>query len=89
MTHIYGISKGPQVGDIIDSIESLEAFARNHAPARYDVDEHSLDPFPGTKVSARAWGKVIQHQDGQVVLDPIPWQEIRHIGNHLALTRKM
>ena len=59
---------------ILDSIESLEAFAREHGPGRYDVDEHSLDPFPGTKVSARAWGKVIHHQDGQVVLDPIPWQ---------------
>ncbi len=74
MTHVYRISKGPDVGDILDSIESLEAFARNHGPGRYDVDEHSLDPFPGTKVSARSWGKVIHHKDGQVVLDPIPWQ---------------
>ena len=24
-------------------------------------DQHSLDPFPGLKVSARAWGNVIHH----------------------------
>ena len=39
----------PDVGDILDSIESLEAFARDHGPGRYDVDEHSLDPFPGQR----------------------------------------
>jgi hypothetical protein len=37
------------------------------------IHVHSFEPFPGTKVSARAWGKAIQHHDGQVVLDPIPW----------------
>jgi hypothetical protein len=74
MTHVYRVFKGPNVGDILDSIESLEAFARGHGPGRYNVDEHSFDPFPGTKVSARVWGKVIHHPGGQVVLDLIPWQ---------------
>jgi hypothetical protein len=55
MTCCFRISKGPVVGDILDSIEAVETFARDHGPGRYDVDEHSLDPFPGTKVSARAW----------------------------------
>jgi hypothetical protein len=73
MPHVCRISKGPGVGEILDSIDSLETFARNHRPGRYDVDEHSFDPFSGTKISARAWGKVIHHQDGQVILDPIPW----------------
>jgi hypothetical protein len=73
MTHVYRISKGPEFGNIPDSIDSLEAFARDHGPGRYDVDEHSLDPIHGTTVSARAWGKVIHCQDGQVTLDPIPW----------------
>jgi hypothetical protein len=49
MTDVYRISKGPDVGNILDSIESLEAFARDHGPGRYDVDQHSLDPFPGIK----------------------------------------
>jgi hypothetical protein len=31
---------------------------------------HPLDPFPATKVSARAWGKVIHHKDGQIAVDP-------------------
>jgi hypothetical protein len=74
MTGSFRISMGPNIGEILDSIESVEAFARSHGPGRCDVDEHSFDPFPGTNVSARAWAKVIHHDDGQVVLDPIPWQ---------------
>lgn len=69
----FRISGGSHIGEIVSSIESLELFARDHGPGRYDVDEHSLQPFPRTKVTARAWGRVIHHQDGQVVLDPIPW----------------
>jgi hypothetical protein len=75
MTHVYRISKGLDVGDIVDSIESLQAFARDNCPGRYLVDEHSLDPLPGTKSSAKAWGSVIHYQDGYVALDPIPWGE--------------
>ncbi|MGO9919582.1 MAG: hypothetical protein ACLQIB_33405 [Isosphaeraceae bacterium] len=61
MPHIYSIAKSPEVGDIVESLDELEPFAREHDPGRYNVDEHSLDPFPGTKVLARAWGKVIHH----------------------------
>jgi hypothetical protein len=64
MTRCFRISKGPDVGDILDSVEALRVFARDHGPGRYDVDEHSLDTFPGSSVSARAWGKVIHYQDG-------------------------
>jgi hypothetical protein len=73
MTQIYRILKGSDLGDVLDSLEALHAFARAHAPGSCDVDEHSLDSLPGTKVTARASGKVIHHQDGQVVVDPIPW----------------
>jgi len=75
MTRCFRISKGPDVGDILDSIVAPRTFARDHGPGLYDVDEHSLDPFPETIVSARVWGKVIHHKDSQVVLDPIPCQE--------------
>ena len=71
MTHDHRISKGPDVGDFPVSLEALQAFARHHGPGRYDVDEHSLEPFPGTKGSPRAWSKLIYHQYGRVVLDPI------------------
>jgi hypothetical protein len=50
------------------------AFRINPGRIGIRVDEHSLDPFPGTKVSARAWGNVIHHKDGEVVLDPISRQ---------------
>ena len=68
------IARGRGIGRIPDSIESLEAYARVHGPGRYPVDEHSLRPFPGTKVSARASGKLVHHKDGQVLLDPVAWQ---------------
>ncbi len=70
MSKVHRITKSPEVGDILNSVESLVAFARERGPGRYDVDEHSLDPFPGANVAALAWGKVIHHQGGQVVLDP-------------------
>jgi hypothetical protein len=54
MTTVYRITKSPQVGEVVDSTEALEAFAREHGPGRYHVDEHSLEPFEGTKVVARA-----------------------------------
>ena len=74
VTRVFRISKGPDVGDILDSIEALPEFAREHGPGQYDVDVHSLEPFPGSNVSARSWGTVSHRKDGQVVLDPIPWQ---------------
>jgi hypothetical protein len=73
MPHIYRITRSPEVGDIVDSVDALASFAKEHGPGRYDVDEHCLDPFPGTNVTARAWGKLIHQKDGQVVVDGIPW----------------
>jgi hypothetical protein len=73
MPHIYRITKSPKIGRIVGSIEALELFAKENGPGRYDVDEHSSHPFAGTNVTAPAWGKVIHHQNGQVVMDPIPW----------------
>jgi hypothetical protein len=73
MPHIYRITKTPEVGDFIDSLDAVMSIAREHGPGRYDVDEHSLDPFVGTNVTARAWGNVIHQKDGQVVVDGIPW----------------
>jgi hypothetical protein len=67
------VSQGQEVGEVVASIKAVEAFARDHGPGRYHVDEHSADPFPGSKSTARGWGSVIHHRDGQVALDPIPW----------------
>jgi hypothetical protein len=73
MPHIYRITKSLEVGELIDSVDALKSFARQHGPGGYDVDEHSLDPSPETKVTPRAWGKVIRHEDGHVAMDPMPW----------------
>jgi hypothetical protein len=74
MPHIYRITKSPEVGDIVDSVNAFKSFARDNSPGLYTVDEHSLDPFRGTNVTARAWGKVIHYEDGNVAMDPIPWE---------------
>jgi hypothetical protein len=49
IAQVHRISKGPEVCDILHSIDALRAFAREHGPGRYDVDEHSLDPFPANE----------------------------------------
>jgi hypothetical protein len=73
MTHVFRITKDPDIGDLVDSQEALERFARQYGPGRYDVNEHSLDPFPGSKHVARAWGRVIHRQGRTVVMEPHPW----------------
>jgi hypothetical protein len=49
MTHVHRITKSPDVGEVVDSVEELKLFARENGPGRYDVDEHSLDHFPARK----------------------------------------
>ena len=73
LDRVFRIPNGPHVGDILDSIESLEAFAPDHGPGRFNVDEHSLDPFPRTR-SRPGREKAIHLTDGQIVLDPVSWQ---------------
>jgi hypothetical protein len=80
MTHVYRISNSPDIGDIVDTVEAIEAFARDHGPGRYHVDEHSLDPLPGSKYVARVWGRVIHDDNGQVTVKPF------FFGDHEGLT---
>jgi hypothetical protein len=75
MGRVYRISKGPDVGDNLDSSESLEAFAREHGPGRYHVDEHFLEPFPGTKDLGYGVGQG----------DPSPGRRCRRRPVHVAI----
>jgi len=70
MCCIYRISKGPDVGELVDSSEGLEAFAREHGPGRYPVDEHALEAFEGSNAKARAWGTIIHQPDGRIAFKP-------------------
>ena len=72
MTHVYRVSKGPNVGDLLGSIESLVASARDHGPGRFHVDQISSDPLPSGHTSRR-WGVVIAKTDGTVSVDRDPW----------------
>jgi len=72
VTRSFRSSKGPDVGDILYSIEALSAFAHTHGPGCLNVDEHSLDPFAGLNNSAKSCGRVIQQPGGRCVVDPVP-----------------
>jgi hypothetical protein len=70
MTRRFRISKSPDVGDILDSIELIAAFARSHASGRYDVGEIGAEPSPSGHTSQQ-WGRLIRRADGRV--DDGPW----------------
>ena len=42
MNELCRISRGSDIRNTLDSIESLETFARKQGPGRYDVDVHVL-----------------------------------------------
>ena len=67
MPRRFRISISPEVGGIVDSIEAIEAFAREHGSGRYEVQEHPVGPFPGSKVAAKAPAPPRQdlHRSGQ------------------------
>jgi hypothetical protein len=71
---MYRISQNGQE-PIIDvaQVQAIGPALRLSPPGRYHVDEHSADPFRGSKHVARAWGRVIHRQDGTVVTEAHPW----------------
>ena len=73
MTHACRSSNEADVGEVLDAVEALQAFARDRGPGCYDVDEHSRGPFPGTNVLAGTWGKVTHHTDGRINMERIRW----------------
>jgi hypothetical protein len=70
MRRVYRISNGPDVGEVVGSVDALMAFARENGPGRYQVDEHADQPLPGRNAMARACGTVIHQPDGQVTFKP-------------------
>ena len=73
MPHIYRITNGPDLGDIVQAVDDLKAFARAHGPGCYHIDEITSDPLPSGHTSRR-WGLAISHPDGSVELEPDPWE---------------
>jgi hypothetical protein len=71
---VYRISKGNDVGGIVDSIEAIEDFACQRGPGQYHVDEISSDPMTSGQTS-RKWGTVIVAPDGTVIFDRDPWPD--------------
>jgi hypothetical protein len=79
MSTVYRITKKPEVGQLVDSTEALERFARENGPGFYHVDEHSLEPFEGSKHSARPWGTIIHRWNGRILAKPFFY------GDHVAI----
>jgi hypothetical protein len=38
MPHVDRVTRSPEVGELVDSIEKVESFARDHGPGRYQVE---------------------------------------------------
>jgi hypothetical protein len=71
----YRVTKSIEAGEVVDSIPAVEAIVRENGQGRYHADEHAAELLPGSKDSARAWGAVIHNKDGEVVLEPHPWDQ--------------
>jgi hypothetical protein len=57
----------------VDTVEALEQAFRSSEPGLYHVDEISSDPLPSGHTSRR-WGVGIKPHDGDVVIEPDPWE---------------
>jgi hypothetical protein len=64
----YHISNEAGGGGIVQTVEAIGAFARDHGPGCYAVDVHFPDLFDDSVDSSKAWGKVIHHLDGKVAI---------------------
>jgi hypothetical protein len=75
LTGLYRISQpdGEPLTDV-DSVEAVEGAIRAGGPGRYHVDPISAEPLPSGHTSGR-WGTAIKRPDGEVALDPDPWQD--------------
>jgi hypothetical protein len=62
----------PLVGEDSDECLVEEIAAEGLGGRRHAFNVFCSLLFPGLKVSARAWGKVIDHRERQVILDPNP-----------------
>jgi hypothetical protein len=56
---------------VVESVDTIEAFARRNGPGGYAIDDHALDSFPGSHHVARGWGTLIRQPDGRIIRDPI------------------
>jgi len=64
----YHVSNEAGAGGIVQTVDAIGAFARDHGPGCYVVDEHFPNPLDDSVDSSRVWGKVIHHLDGKVVI---------------------
>ncbi len=79
MATVYRVTKVLDVSQLVDSVDAIEAFAREHGPGRYVVDEHTSEPLPRSTPVARAWGVVVHQPDGRVAMKPFFY------GDHVAV----
>jgi hypothetical protein len=67
----------PRSGPIfVRTVEQIEHAIRSSPPGRYLIDRIAVDPLTSDRTS-RHWGAGVKHDDGAVVIEPIPQEAWR------------
>jgi hypothetical protein len=70
-TSMLRISRG-ETGFNADTLHQARERLGREEPGLYRVDDIRADPFPSGH-TLRAWGGLIRHADGRIVVEPQPW----------------
>jgi hypothetical protein len=76
-SHSFHISNDAHIDGVVQTIEAIGAFARDHGPGRYVVNEHYPDPLQDSFNSSKVWGEVIHHLDGKIAIRIAPTPDPR------------
>src|ERR1700733_14056876 len=76
-SHSFHISNDAHIDGVVQTIEAIGAFARDHGPGRYVVNEHYPNPLHDSFNSSKVWGEVIHHLDGKIAIRIAPTPDPR------------
>jgi hypothetical protein len=69
---MYRINRNEQDPIVdVNTAEEIEPAVRRVAPGRYYIDEISVDPSRGARISRR-WGVAIRYANGSIVIERDP-----------------
>ena len=64
----YHVFNEASADGIVQTVDAIGAFAREHGPGCYSVDVSFRHPLPGSVNVTRAWGNVIHRPGGKVAI---------------------
>jgi hypothetical protein len=71
---VFRISKGPDLSELVASVDDLPTFAREHGHGTYQIEE--LSPSCGFA----SWGSAIHQDDGRVLITRRPHDPVERLG---------